>query len=1025
MNMRFTKALLSSLLAAAMLAPAAANLAIPLTASAGEILGETEFDEKILPWHLLENSPARQNFWIDDGALHITILRPEGAYGERSDLALCCRNLNFKKGHTYHVSFKVKAKRDGMELFSAIQSPTYDYYFVLDGRNKEMVTGPAFDGKWHTAAILTTEYQTFEGDFIPHEDLEGVGWFFEYADGSRTAYGGNAQAGDELWFDDMHIVDKTADEICTPLFSYYTNRDADGQPMFISVNQLGYYPGLAKIATLSDNQGDFTPRASKITIADNVSYTWELVDAKTEKVVKTGKTGNLTHDPDSGDRIVKIDFSDYDQPGTYYLRIQNQEWRSYPFRIGNDIYAEKGNDLLTNALNYYYQERSGKDIEAKYITSPKDSVAEWGLLSHAGGHKTDKAYVQKGWKFEYEDKDEAKEKYASSVIEATGGWYDASNYSKNLVSGGISVWTLQNLYERAIQTEDGKKKFEDGSGTCVVPESGNKVPDILDECRYELDFMQKMKVQADEPTWGDYAGLYYHAVQDHKLIGLATKPWDYEYPMEEGGWGTVRIVRPPTFAATLNYAACAAQAARLWKPYDADYAAELLQSAKDAYQAFKKHYYEADMKTTINKIWGYECPAEANNEVSGYAPVDVSPQYNLFGDYEVRDDAYWAACELYLSAAEMEDKAAADYLKELSAYKDAFKVAAKIFGGDNDDRQGSNSAFNWGNTASAGTLSLALHPELTGDNKSTIVQSICAAADTFLEIAKKQGYGIPYRYDIDSYYDPNSRDATIDMHYGFEMGSNGYAMNNMIAMAYAYDLTDDIKYIDGVAGGMDYMLGNNPLTFSYITGYGTYRAGNLTDKYFVQNPDSMRPSSPAGMLSSGPSPRIYDQYLRLLGLVPGVKSQISERCYADSPEAWSVNMSGLQYNAPLAWIAAFMQDSAAKVTGTHPVNGTEPPKTTESTAQTSETTSKATSETTTSTTADSQPAATADLGNVNGDKTVDVSDAVLLARFVAEDSEANLTAEGKRNADVNKNGSPDSDDVILILKYIAKLIDKF
>ena len=59
---------------------------------------ETEFDEKILPWHLLENSPARQNFWIDDGALHITILRPEGAYGERSDLALCCRNLNFKKG---------------------------------------------------------------------------------------------------------------------------------------------------------------------------------------------------------------------------------------------------------------------------------------------------------------------------------------------------------------------------------------------------------------------------------------------------------------------------------------------------------------------------------------------------------------------------------------------------------------------------------------------------------------------------------------------------------------------------------------------------------------------------------------------------------------------------------------------------------------------------------------------------------------------------------------------------------------
>lgn len=62
-------------------------------------------------------------------------------------------------------------------------------------------------------------------------------------------------------------------------------------------------------------------------------------------------------------------------------------------------------------------------------------------------------------------------------------------------------------------------------------------------------------------------------------------------------------------------------------------------------------------------------------------------------------------------------------------------------------------------------------------------------------------------------------------------------------------------------------------------------------------------------------------------------------------------------------------------------------------------------------------------GDVNCDKHVDVSDAVLLARFVTEDSEANVTAQGKKNADVVKDNDINSDDVIRILKYIAKLVD--
>lgn len=61
-------------------------------------------------------------------------------------------------------------------------------------------------------------------------------------------------------------------------------------------------------------------------------------------------------------------------------------------------------------------------------------------------------------------------------------------------------------------------------------------------------------------------------------------------------------------------------------------------------------------------------------------------------------------------------------------------------------------------------------------------------------------------------------------------------------------------------------------------------------------------------------------------------------------------------------------------------------------------------------------------GDVNGSGDVDVSDAVLLAKFIAEDADASLTAEGKKNADCDGKVGLDGDDVTAILKSIAKLI---
>ena len=885
---------IAGILALAMMIPAAVSISEPICASAGEILGETSFTYKMLPWHAVETSPARQYFEVADGAVHITIMVPEGAEHERWDLQFRHRNLCFKKGHEYKVSFRVKSSRYGFELCSKISSLTGDEeYFELDGQTNDMHMGPHMGGQWPAAAAkLTTDWQKYEGIFIPTEDIDGAQWCFEYARG--TQYQGNAREGDELWFDDMSIYDMTEDISEPPAQSLgYTARGFSGlENNYISVNQLGYYQGLEKTATLGDNYGDLTNGSSVIKLDQR--YTYEIVNVSDDKAVYTGMTGKPETDKDSGDKICKIDFTEFDEEGEYYIRIKDKEWRSFPFRIGNDIYSDKENDLLTNALNYFYQNRGGTKIESKYITSgDKDKLA------HEYDRDESNGRVMNQWKYSYS-------KYADDVIlctssetDTSGGWFTGTDFDKNMLEGGISVWTLQNMYERAVQKKAGVKKFADGSGTVVIPESGNKVPDILDECRYELDFMSKMKVSPDEETWGDYAGLYYHRMQG---VGYKADPEDYEHDHH-----ATYCVSPPTFAATLNYAACAAQGARLWKPYDAEYAEELMTSAKEAYAAYKKYQYKPER-------------TEEYNPTSLYSPLYDS-RYSCYDpEQEVLTDAYWAACELYISAAEMKDPDADTYLDDLCGSKYSFDVPIRINGGYNEVGDGSYTLFNGDNPTAAGSMSLMLHKELlTDEQKENLESMLIYAASNFIYKQEAQGYGIPYIYDGPGYGLPMGLEFTV-RRAGFEKDSNKRAINNLLAMAYAYDMTGETKYINGVAKGMDYLLGNNPLAFSYITGYGSYCVKNPSHRYWQYELNKSLPQAPDGVLVCGPNCEFLDPYAKGLGFTLEYPYDASERYYADSVEEWSTNETSVSMNASLAWIVSFLQDEAVEQAVTGDVN---------------------------------------------------------------------------------------------------------
>lgn len=103
-----------------------------------------------------------------------------------------------------------------------------------------------------------------------------------------------------------------------------------------------------------------------------------------------------------------------------------------------------------------------------------------------------------------------------------------------------------------------------------------------------------------------------------------------------------------------------------------------------------------------------------------------------------------------------------------------------------------------------------------------------------------------------------------------------------------------------------------------------------------------------------------------------------------------------------------------------PVQEETKPVTTTTVPVTTTTTTTTTTVTTTTTTA--APAAQALLrGDCNCSNMVDVSDAVLLARFLAEDRTAKLSDQGRKNADCNADGDLNSDDELAILRKIAKL----
>ena len=286
----------------------------------------------------------------------------------------------------------------------------------------------------------------------------------------------------------------------------------------VVVNQLGYLVTGPKRATVLSNEVDAQP--------------WTLVDAD-GNTVTTGTTDPRGDDQSAGSAVQVIDFSEVQEPGTGYT-LEAGGATSYPFSIGEGLYDQ----LRYDSLQYFYLARSGIAI-----TLP-GYEREAGHLDVAPNQGDTAVGCQEPQQF-------ADNYTCDYKLDVSGGWYDAGDHGKYVVNGGISVAQLMSTYERTLRADTGA--LDDGS--LSIPESGNDVPDILDEARWELDWMLRMQVPAGE----QYAGMVHHKVQDDSWSGLPLLPADDPKPRE--------LHRPST-AATLNLAAVAAQGSRLFAEYD-------------------------------------------------------------------------------------------------------------------------------------------------------------------------------------------------------------------------------------------------------------------------------------------------------------------------------------------------------------------------------------------------------------------------------------------------------------------------
>lgn len=355
------------------------------------------------------------------------------------------------------------------------------------------------------------------------------------------------------------------------------------------VDQVGYLTGYEKVAMVTDDgEQDFA-----------------IVDAGNGKTVYKGKLSAAKKDAMSEETLRRADFTALKTPGTYMLKVGTRV--SYPFEIGDDVYHQAAHDTWRS----YTLSRSGTPINDK-VTGLKVKM----------GHPQDRqatvyftdAVSRKG-----------------DQQDVSGGWYDAGDYGKYTTTGSLASAELMLAYEsNPAGFTRGQLDFPAGIT------ADNKLPDALNEVKYELDFLQKM-MRKDGSTY-------------HKVSGAVWPGFDKSPDTDT----QERFLYGTCTASTAMCGASFAIGARVYKADDAAYAHQLLKKAEQIWQ-----YLAKNPQSVFRNDEGQQ---------SGSGPYD---------DLDDRQERLWFAAEMYRTTG------ARKYEQYLSEHRQELLTKPGFFTWDN------------------------------------------------------------------------------------------------------------------------------------------------------------------------------------------------------------------------------------------------------------------------------------------------------------------------------------------------------
>ena len=390
-------------------------------------------------------------------------------------------------------------------------------------------------------------------------------------------------------------------------------------PFQIFVNQTGYYN-----------------KSEKIGVIPHAADRFEIINERNE-VVYSKEVKHFGIDEFSKDDAYIAEFTDFASSGVYKLVANGCE--SAPFTIGTDVYDK----VFRDVMKAFYYLRCGIDLKSQYA----------GKYIHKACH-TDKAFL-------WEDR--------SVSLDVTGGWHDAGDYGRYVTAGCVAVAHILYGYE---MYPDAFKNVK-----LNIPDSEGILPDILAECKVEIDWILKMQRKD--------GGAYHKATtKQHAAFVMPEEDCDDMF------------VFPISSFATADMCALFALASRIYKAFDAEYAQKLKERALRS----------ADFLAQHPEYIGFRNPEGVNT--------------GWYLEREDIDNRYWAYAELFRLTSD-------------EKYNEAF---LKLY-----PEQFHKTALGYGWVGGLGSLAYILNEKADKAVSKALKEEFCRNAEVLADISQRCAYG--------------------------------------------------------------------------------------------------------------------------------------------------------------------------------------------------------------------------------------------------------------------------------------------